>query len=387
MVDLECTHATGLTLDGDRLLVTTESPGRLLDVGRSEGSVAVLYEATEGELREPLKLGDAIYFLANPAEPNVSGRLYRRASSGAVELIWSALTGSAYQLREGPDGSSHFVTVGADKGRGSRGARHTGPSLELDGDRERRRTAGDLRASGRPGRRLAWHRRARPRLPRLGRGLLRGARHQHRVRRRRQRALGGHRVDPGTTTPGVRVETRSGSTKRPDSSWSAWQDVSLDRGRGKVNAPSARFLQWRLHVSDPQTRLAAVSTTYLPAEPGSSRGRSARDRAGREARANLGSRPAFIAGPRTSRRRAGRVPGSRGHDGDNPADDPEVAWARRYRTVTWSAADPNDEIPCVSTSTCARQARPIGSRCRRTRRRRPGSGTARPYRTVGTHFA
>ena len=38
LVDLECTHATGLALDGDRLLVTTESPGRLLDVGR-DGSV------------------------------------------------------------------------------------------------------------------------------------------------------------------------------------------------------------------------------------------------------------------------------------------------------------------------------------------------------------
>jgi hypothetical protein len=32
-----------------------------------------------------------------------------------------------------------------------------------------------------------------------------------------------------------------------------------------------------------------------------------------------------------------------GRDVENPADDPEVAWARRYRTVTWSAADPNED--------------------------------------------
>ncbi len=153
---------------------------------------------------------------------------------------------------------------------------------------------------------------------------------------------GGMSIEPGTGVSGVRVETRSGNTKTPDDSWSGWQDVGLDGGRGKVNAPAARFLQWRLHLSDAQTRLAAVSTTYLPANlaPRVSEVRVTGLGEKMERTWDRGQ-PASLAQELPGGVRVEfQVPG---HDTDQPADDPEAAWARRYRTVTWSAADPNDD--------------------------------------------
>ncbi len=341
LVDLECVHATGLALDGERLLVTTESPGRLLDVGR-DGSVAVLYEAAEGELREPLRVGDAIYFLANPAEPNLFGRLYRRAPSGAVELVWSALAGSAYQLSEGPDGTL-FVTTGADKGRGSLVRVTPGPPsswMEIASVAEPQVICALL--SGQGDGWLGTGGLARVyRVP--GKGSYEGLVTSIAFDAGGNARWGGVAIEPGTGAPGVRLETRSGNTKTPDSSWSAWQDVGLDGGRGKVNAPPARFLQWRLRISDPQTRLAAVSTTYLPA--------NLAPRVSDVGVTGLGEKleRSWDRGQPSSL--AQELPGGvrvefqvpTGREADRPADDPEAAWARRYRTVTWIAADPNDD--------------------------------------------
>ena len=104
LADLPCGHVTGLVRDGERLLATTEAPGRLIEIAR-DGGVSVLHEAAEGELREPLPMGDAVYFLANPVEPDAVGRLYRRSASGAVEQVWSAIAGSVYHLSAGRDGT------------------------------------------------------------------------------------------------------------------------------------------------------------------------------------------------------------------------------------------------------------------------------------------
>ena len=340
LVDLECTHATGLALDGDRLLVTTESPGRLLDVGR-DGSVGVLYEAAEGELREPLRVGDAIYFLANPAEPNVPGRLYRRAPSGAVELVWSALAGSAYQLNEGPDGTLH-VTTGADKGRGSLVRVAPGPPsswMEIASVAEPQVICALMDGEG-----DAWlGTGGQARVYRVpGKGSYEGTATSIPFDAGGNARWGGMALEPSAAAPGVRLETRSGNTKNPDTSWGAWQNVDLDRGRGKVSAPAARFLQWRLHLTEPQTRLAAVTTTYLPA--------NLAPRVSEVRVTGLGEKLERTWDRGQPSSLAQELPGGvrvefqvPGRDSDRPADDPEAAWARRYRTVTWSAADPNDD--------------------------------------------
>ncbi|MDR0532675.1 MAG: hypothetical protein LBH01_01840 [Verrucomicrobiales bacterium] len=54
------------------------------------------------------------------------------------------------------------------------------------------------------------------------------------------------------------VQTRSGNTSDPDKSWYAWQDLK----DGKVQSPSARYLQFKLSISDGQ--VSRVELAYLP---------------------------------------------------------------------------------------------------------------------------
>jgi hypothetical protein len=45
----------------------------------------------------------------------------------------------------------------------------------------------------------------------------------------------------------IKIETRSGNTKEPDTTWYDWREVKWDEGprNGKTQSPVARYLQWR----------------------------------------------------------------------------------------------------------------------------------------------
>jgi WD40 repeat protein len=63
----------------------------------------------------------------------------------------------------------------------------------------------------------------------------------------------------------VELFARSGNVDNPDRNWSAWKPVEFEKD-GLVNAPSARFIQWKavLHSGDPAPRLDNVRLNYLP---------------------------------------------------------------------------------------------------------------------------
>jgi hypothetical protein len=52
-----------------------------------------------------------------------------------------------------------------------------------------------------------------------------------------------------TATGKVILETRSGNSDSPDESWSQWQPVTETNGRGEVKSQIARFFQWRARIS------------------------------------------------------------------------------------------------------------------------------------------
>jgi len=58
---------------------------------------------------------------------------------------------------------------------------------------------------------------------------------------------------------------RSGNVDNPDRNWSAWKPVEFQKD-GLVNAPPARFIQWKavLHSGEPTPRLDSVRLNYLP---------------------------------------------------------------------------------------------------------------------------
>jgi hypothetical protein len=63
---------------------------------------------------------------------------------------------------------------------------------------------------------------------------------------------------------GVTVETRSGNTETPDSTWSPWAAVRLTDGHGETPSPPARYAQWRLALAGQGARVQSVAVSYLP---------------------------------------------------------------------------------------------------------------------------
>jgi hypothetical protein len=64
------------------------------------------------------------------------------------------------------------------------------------------------------------------------------------------------------------LSTRSGNVSRPQKNWSDWMPVQMTATGGKVTSPPARFLQYRLTLSTPETGkspgVRAVQIAFLP---------------------------------------------------------------------------------------------------------------------------
>ena len=63
---------------------------------------------------------------------------------------------------------------------------------------------------------------------------------------------------------GVRIETRSGNSLRPDNSWSDWSPAITDASGSPITSPNARFLQFRASLTTTAAHLDNVSAAYLP---------------------------------------------------------------------------------------------------------------------------
>lgn len=73
--------------------------------------------------------------------------------------------------------------------------------------------------------------------------------------------FGHFRLEGTGLTPGaVGVSFRSGNTSAPDDTWSQWS-APINSTSGQVNAPPARYLQWKLTSQNPPAGLAVDSMT------------------------------------------------------------------------------------------------------------------------------
>jgi len=63
----------------------------------------------------------------------------------------------------------------------------------------------------------------------------------------------------------VQLFARSGNVDNPDRNWSVWKPIDFEKD-GLVNAPPARFIQWKavMYSGDPAPRLDSVRLNYLP---------------------------------------------------------------------------------------------------------------------------
>lgn len=62
----------------------------------------------------------------------------------------------------------------------------------------------------------------------------------------------------------IELQTRSGNTATPDSTWSEWSTGIKATDGGAVASPRARYLQWRATLKGTNTRLREVQVSYLP---------------------------------------------------------------------------------------------------------------------------
>src|SRR5262249_50994378 len=68
----------------------------------------------------------------------------------------------------------------------------------------------------------------------------------------------------------IELQTRSGNSERPDTTWSEWSAAYTDANGSQIASPRARFIQWRsvLRVgksnNSGEPKLEDVSVAYLP---------------------------------------------------------------------------------------------------------------------------
>jgi hypothetical protein len=62
----------------------------------------------------------------------------------------------------------------------------------------------------------------------------------------------------------IELQTRSGNTATPDSTWSEWSAGSKTAEGGTIASPRARYLQWRATLKGANTKLREVTVSYLP---------------------------------------------------------------------------------------------------------------------------
>jgi hypothetical protein len=63
---------------------------------------------------------------------------------------------------------------------------------------------------------------------------------------------------------GVKIETRSGNSLRPDNSWSDWSPALTDATGAPITSPNARYLQFRATLTTATAHLDNISAAYLP---------------------------------------------------------------------------------------------------------------------------
>lgn len=346
-------HFTCLARREGEILAGTDGDGLLLAIA-SGGKARVLLDAAEPEIKALAVAPDGtIYAAANPGPGEVSREgagkggnrptIYRVLSNGVVEPIWTCPDATIHAILLAPDGSLLAGTgdgeaggvyrVEADGQRWSLLGRPGPPqvlSLGLAGEAL-------LVGTGSPGR--------------VYRGALRGSpvgTLLSEVRDVKQVADWGvlrwERVEGDGG--GILFRTRSGNSGQPDATWSDWSAPLSEPDGSSVTSPAGRFIQWEAAFqrgSSGSPALREVTVAYAEKNLAPVIRSLEFSAAGAPlARGGDSSGPQPVVQTLPGNVRAEYSVSAAASRG--PASDEEAAWARRYRTIRWEAADPNEDL-------------------------------------------
>ena len=314
--DTKATHALSLAFDREgRLLAGTGTPGRVLQLDAA-GKPFVLLDSAYSEIRA-LRVDDkgaafaiAVSGRGGAAEPParapepaaapvatvstevtivavggdgggqgasvtttpaarggqgaaVSGGIYRIAPEGGSDLVWESREDTPYDLAFEADGSvivatggkGKIVRLAGDPYRATLIARANAQQVTALGHD---RSGQILVATSNPGK-----------VQRLSRNRSDRGTYTSDVRDAQAVATWGTLRWQALTPQGTRVEisTRSGNTRTPDETWSAWSSPYAAAEGSAVTSPRARFLQWRAILTPSASEtptLTSVTAAYLP---------------------------------------------------------------------------------------------------------------------------
>lgn len=278
--DSDTTHILSLGLDAAGQVLAGGSPGGYLYRISDAGRAFVLYDSGMEEVRvvDALPDGRIVAAVLNGEGSETSGsaggsagspgpaaaggsnpdgtvrsRILEVLQSGAVRPVWESDSEMVFSIL--PVGEAVYFSTGT-KGRIYVLGDSPEPGLIAEsGDEETTRLI-------RSGDRILASSSNRGRLWELGGTDQSRGTYTSEVRDTGAISTWGHLSWRGAA---ARIETRSGNTRRPDSTWSDW---AASGGDGEVLSPPARFVQWRATLESdadtgPQPVLSAVTLPYL----------------------------------------------------------------------------------------------------------------------------
>jgi hypothetical protein len=179
---------------------------------------------------------------------------------GGTDLLWNSSSITAFAVAAAPQGG---VLIGtADKGRIYSVTDEGRDTLFLQS------TEGQISAFGARGREMFAASSNQGKLFRFGSEGNDEGTYESPVRDAKLVASWGRIWWRGTGS--VELQTRTGNSERPDTTWSEWSAPYRDPAGTQITSPRARFIQWRAvlkslpNAGSTVTRMEDVSLAYLP---------------------------------------------------------------------------------------------------------------------------
>jgi hypothetical protein len=222
-----------IVLSADEGVTVTISDIQVLDSGSSSGATATT--ASSGA--------------------QAKSALYRIDANGVTDVVWSSNDITAFTANIDDNGRALIGT--GQKGRIYSAMLRGKPSLQIQSSEAQtsrlvRTNAGQLYvASSNLGK-----------LFKLGSSTVTSGTYTSSVRDANTVATWGRVNFVGEGD--IEVQTRSGNTANPDSTWSDWSAGIKTADGGAIASPRARYLQWRATLKGANTKLREVTVSYLP---------------------------------------------------------------------------------------------------------------------------
>ena len=181
--------------------------------------------------------------------------VYRLTPDGGSQIIWSSPTVTGFSLYAHQTGTGVMIGT-SDKGRVYSVSNDARETLVLQTD------ANQISTIVSSGNNLYATSSNQGRLYKIGPELAAEGTYESAVLDAKNDAGWGSVWWRSTGT--AEIQTRSGNTERPDETWSAWETVRPEAGRGRVASPRSRFLQWRAVLRGAGSALTEVNVAFLP---------------------------------------------------------------------------------------------------------------------------